>query len=80
MSSTTSQQSLDGTPAERLARRLQSIRQRLVDSDTYLGKRNNSFLKNLSWECVERGYQLVVKNESNTEEPGGKRFNCLYQN
>ena len=69
MSSASSQKPLDGTPAERLTHHLQSIRERLLESDVYLGKPNNVFLKNLSWERLERGYQLVAT-DSDTNETG----------
>jgi hypothetical protein len=62
-----SEKPLDGTPAERLTRHLQSIRDKLHDSEGYLGKANNAFLKNVSWRRLERGYQIFPTNSDKNE-------------
>ena len=64
-----SQNTLDGTPADRLHRRLTSIRQKLLDSGIYLGEPNNPFLKEVTWQRIGRGYHLVTKDLKDTLEP-----------
>jgi len=55
------QQTLDGTSKDRVQRRLEADRQKLLDSGTYLGESNNPFLEDVTWERIGRGYHLVTK-------------------
>src|SRR6266446_8754047 len=57
-----SQQTLD-TPTDRLRRRLEADRQKFIDSGIYLAEPEHSFLEDVTWKHIGRGYQLVT-NES----------------
>ena len=56
-----SQQTLDGTPAERLHRYLQSTRSDLIDSGIYIGDPSNSFHQDVEWKRHGHGNYLVFK-------------------
>lgn len=56
-----SQQTLDGTPAERLHRYLQSTRSDLIDSGIYIGDPSNSFRQDVEWKRHGHGNYLVFK-------------------
>ena len=53
-----SQETLDDT-------RLAQIRQQFLNSSTYLGEPNNTLVKNVTWERLERGYHLVINDTDN---------------
>lgn len=60
-----SQETLDGTPEDRLTHsRLQSLRETMFNYDSYLGKKNNTFLKDVSWQFHERAFHVFPNQRS----------------
>jgi hypothetical protein len=79
-----SQQTLDGTPADHLRRHLQLKRQDLIDSGTYLGQPDHDFLHDVTWERTGNNYQLMMKpshdninKKSTSKEPSDNSVNII---
>ena len=62
-----SQQSLDGTPTERLKHHLENIQQHLIETGNYLGQHDIPLFHEITWKRVEQGYQLLKKKENDDQ-------------